>query len=371
MKIYTEHLHEELFTALSESTESIQIVSPFLTYDTVTTLCNIIAENHVSCTFITRFSLSDMASGANSIEALEQLIMAGVSVYEKEDLHAKIYIIDDKLAFIGSANFTHGGLAKNYEILVSIDKNVEPEQYKRICEYIAPWIEEKYQVLQTHIAKYKPEVKEKKQQVAHTSPQNKEQSPFTHAKREEQREWKVKLAKTKQEPAIWLKIVGRSNDRNLRKEESKKHWGREKIYSKALNGLAIAFGEGINPKAKKGDIIYMVLLSADATGKLDRYFVGKGISKGFNKEQDKGEEFAKEHEGDFGWKWPVYLEIESVQLLADKAMPWQSISLSDLWAYSKRYPENYTPRNGWQKLTPEEAQFLEQHSNLFDEQLLN
>ena len=48
MKIYTEHLHEELFTALSESTESIQIVSPFLTYDTVTTLCNIIAENHVS-----------------------------------------------------------------------------------------------------------------------------------------------------------------------------------------------------------------------------------------------------------------------------------------------------------------------------------
>ena len=314
-------------------------------------------------TFITRFSLSDMASGANSIEALEQLIMAGVSVYEKEDLHAKIYIIDDKLAFIGSANFTHGGLAKNYEILVSIDKNVEPEQYKRICEYIAPWIEEKYQVLQTHIAKYKPEVKEKKQQVAHTSPQNKEQSPFTHAKREEQREWKSTPTNVQQESTVWLKYVGASSLMDIRRKESKERY--KVSHSQMANMYYLAFPEKQPPVGiAKGDIVYVAFLGADkVSGERRTFVVGKGISKGFDRNQLKREQIAKERDPEKQKQWPIYLELDEVSVFPGTIQ--DAMDITKLWDKEGRR-NSYAFRGSHMRiLKPEAKEFLREYSKQF------
>jgi len=36
------------------------------------------------------------------------------------DVHAKIYVIDNKIAYVGSINFTHAGLSNNYETAVEI-----------------------------------------------------------------------------------------------------------------------------------------------------------------------------------------------------------------------------------------------------------
>ena len=297
----------------------------------------------------------------------------GVRLLALEGLHTKLYLIDDSTAIMGSANFTNGGLKNNHELSLYIQD--EPEILAPIICYAKSVIsdcENANGIITKEIMLDELQKINEEQEAKNLIKQELKYEKYSYgAKRSKNSKTRKQKKEKETAPTIWLKIVGRSDDANRRKNESEQYWGREKIYSKALNGLAIAFGKGKTPKARKGDIIYMVLLSADATGKLDRYFVGKGISKGFNKKQDKGDEFVKEHAKDAGWKWPVYLELESVQLLADKAMPRQGMSLSELWAHSKRHPDNYTPRSGWERLTIEEAQFLEQNDNLFDEQLLS
>lgn len=50
----------------------------------------------------------------------------------KELIHSKIYVIDDKIAFLGSANFTYSGFKKHYESVILVEdtnavKNISNE----------------------------------------------------------------------------------------------------------------------------------------------------------------------------------------------------------------------------------------------------
>ena len=49
-------------------------------------------------------------------------------------IHAKLYIIDDKIAYLGSLNFTYSGVKGNYESrLKTVDKNVINKLIEEFC----------------------------------------------------------------------------------------------------------------------------------------------------------------------------------------------------------------------------------------------
>lgn len=83
-------------------------------------LCDSIRERGLRCAFITRFYIEDMVAKANSIDALEMLLNAGVDLYAVKRLHTKLYLFDHDQAIVGSANFTTGGFKSNIELSLAI-----------------------------------------------------------------------------------------------------------------------------------------------------------------------------------------------------------------------------------------------------------
>jgi cardiolipin synthase len=52
------------------------------------------------------------------------------------ELHAKVLVVDRKKAVVGSANFSFGGLARNYEIGVGIEGDVAWQLAKLIDDFV-------------------------------------------------------------------------------------------------------------------------------------------------------------------------------------------------------------------------------------------
>ncbi len=123
IKIVTDEHYPLISSLFEESTESIRIISPFLSRKMAVLLCKA-ARKGVDCCFITRFYLQDFLDGSNSLEGLQDMKDAGVNVYALIGLHTKLYLFDDSDAIVGSANFTEGGLVRNIEL--SIYLNGEP-----------------------------------------------------------------------------------------------------------------------------------------------------------------------------------------------------------------------------------------------------
>ena len=87
--------HKEVITSLfSEASESIKIISPFLSRSTAKMLSEA-SKNGIKCTYITRFYLQDFIDGSNSLDGIQQMLDAGVSVYALMGLHTKLYLFDD------------------------------------------------------------------------------------------------------------------------------------------------------------------------------------------------------------------------------------------------------------------------------------
>lgn len=121
---------EQLFDDVSEK---ITIISPFLNEKMAEKLCYCVKEKNIDCNFITRIYLEDMVSNVNSIKALEMMLNAGIKVYAQKWLHTKLYLFDDNVGIIGSANFTTGGFKSNIELSIMVKE--EPEFLKKMTEY--------------------------------------------------------------------------------------------------------------------------------------------------------------------------------------------------------------------------------------------
>jgi len=118
MKLVTDNLEEQLFQELNKSRKSITIISPFISIYTAEKLIKKLQKDKVKCTLITRFDRSLFVSGSSSIEALELLKSHGVEILALKNIHAKVYIFDEKVCITGSANFTKKGLIENKELLM-------------------------------------------------------------------------------------------------------------------------------------------------------------------------------------------------------------------------------------------------------------
>lgn len=362
--ILTENLHDELFKRLEQSKEEIRIVSPFLSNEIVEDLCEIVVKNNLKCSFVTRFKCSDLASGVNSLDAMQRMLDAGIKVYGENKLHTKLYISDMETAFIGSANFTETGLGSkkkgeiegNYEMMLLLQD--APESISQLISYADQWRNSKYEITKKMIAEYRTRIEAYRENLKKNLPKP-PKDPSLHRPKATQ----PKLSNS-QTPTVWLKVVGISDDLKKRTDESKQRWPEDYIGPPEDYMIGFSKGNGF-PRAQKGDIIYIALLTVNKKGKPDRFIVGKGISKGVDRNQPKKEKFAQQLK-DLQERWPIYLELEKLQRLTADMCPPDGIPLSDVWLYSGQHPSWHTPRGGWKRLSPKAVEYLVQRDNMFE-----
>ena len=123
IEIVTDEHYSLISSLFEETTDSIRIISPFLSRKMADLLCEA-AYKGVECSFVTRFYLQDFLDGSNTLDGLQDMLDAGVKLYALIGLHTKLYLFDEMDAIVGSANFTEGGLVRNVEL--SIHLNDEP-----------------------------------------------------------------------------------------------------------------------------------------------------------------------------------------------------------------------------------------------------
>lgn len=77
-------------------------------------------DDKVAFTLLTRTLLTDFASNASDLDAVQALAGRGHGVFSLSSLHAKVYVIDYKRALVTSANATFSGMHRNRECGVEV-----------------------------------------------------------------------------------------------------------------------------------------------------------------------------------------------------------------------------------------------------------
>jgi sugar-specific transcriptional regulator TrmB len=113
-------VYGEIRSCLSEAKREVLVCSPWITYLT-TEFSNF--NKKVNIKVITNWRDEDIKSGITDLDKLRVLHdNIGAVLRFNNDLHAKLLIVDSKVAIISSANLTRNGLQVNYEAGVVIRK---------------------------------------------------------------------------------------------------------------------------------------------------------------------------------------------------------------------------------------------------------
>lgn len=119
---------DELINILGRTKKEIFISSPFINVAGVEILSNIIQmKSSINIFLLTNLTIQNIINRSNEPSALLELykLFNQVKISSLGKLHAKVYIIDNEIGIITSANLTSGGLLNNFEYGILIeDKNV-------------------------------------------------------------------------------------------------------------------------------------------------------------------------------------------------------------------------------------------------------
>ena len=102
-------LRKILLQKFCGATKEIKISSAFITEPAIDEFIKVIPKK-INVKVVCRLSPFDVLNGSCSIPALKKGIEVNWSIYRLENLHAKIYSIDDNKIYSGSANATANGL---------------------------------------------------------------------------------------------------------------------------------------------------------------------------------------------------------------------------------------------------------------------
>ncbi len=127
---------------LKQAEHEIVLSSPYINDGGASILINS-SENskNKSIHILTNLSVKNIVDNVTQPLALIKISDAfgNSTISSLAKLHAKVYIIDEKMAVISSANLTYGGLKSNFEYGVLINKKEEVKTIKRdILEYSTP-----------------------------------------------------------------------------------------------------------------------------------------------------------------------------------------------------------------------------------------
>lgn len=105
----------KLKEVLSAAEQTLFVASPFIKNYGVQTLLGTVRQG-VAVKLLTNLDLANICGPGFDVEPLPKLWdKFQVTLSSLGKLHAKVYISDDRAAFLTSANLTRGGLVENYE----------------------------------------------------------------------------------------------------------------------------------------------------------------------------------------------------------------------------------------------------------------
>lgn len=109
------------------------LISPYIT----STVAHTLASGG-SAAIYTLFDAELFARGASSIAALERLLKSGHQLYAVPELHAKVMLVGDSFATVGSQNLTRRGQRSKEATAAFVDAT----HIERIRAVVQPWIDD-------------------------------------------------------------------------------------------------------------------------------------------------------------------------------------------------------------------------------------
>ncbi|WP_420996539.1 phospholipase D-like domain-containing protein [Cupriavidus sp. 30B13] len=123
---------------------SVVVLSPYLTSRTAD---EVIAAAAGPARIYTLFKAELFATGASSIRTLRRLAEAGHELYELEDLHAKVVLVEGRFASVGSQNLTSGGTKRRE--LTAMFRDISA--VRAVQALIEPWTEDAFHITMERI----------------------------------------------------------------------------------------------------------------------------------------------------------------------------------------------------------------------------
>ena len=121
-----EELNKELVKDLKNAENNVSIISAFCKKDALEFLDEQLKDkNNVSKRLLVRFRLDDILSKSTDFEIYEYCQKNNWSLYVQFNLHAKVYMIDGDICYMGSANATNKGLSINKRGNLEMSKRFE------------------------------------------------------------------------------------------------------------------------------------------------------------------------------------------------------------------------------------------------------
>jgi len=108
--LFNTELKDDLVKEISQANESILILSAFIKKPTIAELLSELKNTSVDITVVSRWRVNDLISGVSDIDVYEFVNAKRGRFLINNNMHFKMYVIDEKNLFIGSANMTQKGM---------------------------------------------------------------------------------------------------------------------------------------------------------------------------------------------------------------------------------------------------------------------
>lgn len=130
---------DEFIDIIRRTKEELFISSPFINIEGIKILLNCFQnKSSINISLLTSLTAQNIINKSTEPSALLELykLFDQVRISSLGKLHAKVYIVDNEIGIITSANLTSGGLINNFEYGILIeDKNVISAIKKDMLEY--------------------------------------------------------------------------------------------------------------------------------------------------------------------------------------------------------------------------------------------
>lgn len=146
MLLFSKDFTNELTREICKASNELIICSAYIKENAIKNLLKNVSSD-VSVSVIARWEKRDLITGASDLEVYDWCKSRGYRFGVNRSLHAKLYMIDQNLIFLGSSNLTHRGLGISGLGNVEIGTCIVPEDadLKRVFEFInndISWVDE-------------------------------------------------------------------------------------------------------------------------------------------------------------------------------------------------------------------------------------
>lgn len=151
-KFYFRSIHKRWIDEVSKATRRVIVFSPYVTSSLAESVLTK-ADPRILKLYTT-VCLETFASGGSSVVSLLNLCEAGYKIFETPLLHAKLILVDDHFATIGSQNLTSNAV-RNAEATAVF---TEPNEVSHIAGLVETWIKASTPVSRELLSSFKDQI---------------------------------------------------------------------------------------------------------------------------------------------------------------------------------------------------------------------